>query len=53
MRRKSKVIKIPANATETSMMQALDEHLNTGWKFVGVYRINSDDYAILIKTVAR
>jgi hypothetical protein len=52
MRIKSKVISVPATATATQIENALDTHLNNGWKLVGIYIIGANIYAILTRTIA-
>lgn len=53
MRLKSKVVVVPTTATATQIENALDNHLNNGWQFVGIYQIGSVFFAILTKVVAR
>jgi len=52
MRIKSKVIVVPANTTATQMENALDTHLNNGWRLIGLYQVGTNIYAILTRTIA-
>ena len=52
MRIKSKVVSVPATSTAQQIENALDNHLNNGWKFVGIYQVGSNYFVILTRTIA-
>jgi len=53
MRMKSKVVLILPTVTENQIESALDNHLNNGWEFVGIFQVGSNFFAILKKIIAQ
>ena len=52
MRIKSKVVLVSATTTAQQIENALNTHLNDGWKFVGIFQVGSNFFAILTRTIA-
>ena len=53
MRIKSKVVAVPATATAQQIETALDNQLNDGWTFIGIYQIGSNFFAILVRVISQ
>jgi len=51
MRKRIKIIQIPAISTITQMETAANNALSNGWEFVQVFILGANTYAIFQKTV--
>jgi hypothetical protein len=49
MRIKSKVVSVSATATAAQIESALDNQLNNGWEFVGIFQVGVNFFAIMVK----
>lgn len=51
MKQQAKVVLVPQTATAAQIENALNNHLNAGWKLISIFTLGTNTFAVLIRIV--